>query len=170
MKLFVVAPGGMLGRAWMELLQERGLPHLSGGRPGLDILDVASVEAGIPDDVDVIVNCSAWTDVDGAETYEADATRVNGLGVRILAVEPDLRGGEHGGEVLPVARFGIRQDVGHRVAVQHISTGSGSGTGGGEQPEDSHGVTEATDDPGSTPFRRGPHFGESTGRRYRAGP
>ena len=42
MKLFVVAPGGMLGRAWMELLQERGLPHLSGGRPGLDILDVAS--------------------------------------------------------------------------------------------------------------------------------
>ena len=85
MKLFVVAPSGMLGRAWMELLQERGLPHLSGGRPSLDILDPSSVEAGIPSDVDVIVNCSAWTDVDGAETYEADATRVNGLGVRILA-------------------------------------------------------------------------------------
>lgn len=85
MKLFVVAPSGMLGRAWMELVEERGLTHLSGGRPSLDILDPSSVEAGIPSDVDVIVNCSAWTDVDGAETYEADATRVNGLGVRILA-------------------------------------------------------------------------------------
>ncbi len=85
MKLFVVAPSGMLGRAWMELLRERGLPHCAGGRPGLDILDGASVDAGIPSDVDVIVNCSAWTDVDGAETHEADATAVNGLAVRTLA-------------------------------------------------------------------------------------
>src|SRR5690606_33576530 len=83
---------GMLGRAWMELLEERGLAHASGGRPSLDILDAESVADGIPEGFDVIVNCSAWTDVDGAETYEEDATRVNGLGVRNLAERSEAIG------------------------------------------------------------------------------
>jgi dTDP-4-dehydrorhamnose reductase len=33
----------------------------------------------------VVVNCAAWTDVDGAERSEAAATAVNGTGVRHLA-------------------------------------------------------------------------------------
>jgi dTDP-4-dehydrorhamnose reductase len=42
----------------------------------------AAVRAARPD---AIVNCAAWTDVDGAETAEADATRINGDGAGHLA-------------------------------------------------------------------------------------
>ena len=34
---------------------------------------------------DAIINCAAWTDVDGAETAEAEATLMNGAGAGQLA-------------------------------------------------------------------------------------
>ncbi|MEV0178086.1 dTDP-4-dehydrorhamnose reductase [Streptomyces sp. NPDC050625] len=53
-------------------------------RDRLDITDPSAVRAAVAGHR-VVVNCAAWTDVDGAEWSEAAATAVNGTGVRHLA-------------------------------------------------------------------------------------
>ncbi len=83
MSFFVVAPEGMLGRAWVERLRIDGEEWRSAGLPEIDLLDESSLKKiGSPN---VIVNCAAYTNVDGAETDEETATKVNGVGVGNLA-------------------------------------------------------------------------------------
>ncbi len=74
----------MLGRAWHELLERRGVPFRALGRPELDLAEPATVER-LDGDYAAIVNCAAWTDVDGAESREEAARRVNAVGVAALA-------------------------------------------------------------------------------------
>jgi dTDP-4-dehydrorhamnose reductase len=61
---------------------------LSGGvalaRAELDVADRAAVRDAIAPG-DLVFNCAAWTDVDGAEEHEEEATRVNGDGARNVA-------------------------------------------------------------------------------------
>lgn len=83
--IVLISANGMLGRAWRGLLEARELPHAALSRPAIDLREPATVEAAIPDTARLVVNCAAWTDVDGAEADEAGATRVNGGGVRLLA-------------------------------------------------------------------------------------
>ena len=55
-------------------------------RAELDITDAAAVRLAVRDArPDAIINCAAWTDVDGAETAEAEATRINGDGAGHVA-------------------------------------------------------------------------------------
>jgi dTDP-4-dehydrorhamnose reductase len=49
------------------------------------VSDAAAIAAFEPQAGDWVVNCTAWTDVDGAETHEAQALAVNGDGVGALA-------------------------------------------------------------------------------------
>jgi len=58
-----------------------------------DITDAASVE-GVIDDVrpDAVINGAAWTQVDAAETREAEAEAVNGTGAGIVAAACGARG------------------------------------------------------------------------------
>ena len=62
-------------------------------RAALDIADplavAAAVDAAAPD---VIVNCAAFNDVDGAEDRPMDALAVNAIGVRNLAVAAERHG------------------------------------------------------------------------------
>jgi len=83
--IVLVSPDGMLGRAWSLLLAERGLPFASLTYPTFDMTDVQQVAAGVPAGTTLVINCAAWTDVDGAETKEVEATRVNGDAVGFLA-------------------------------------------------------------------------------------
>ena len=53
-------------------------------RAELDVTDAASVREAIGPD-DLVINCAAWTDVDGAEEHEDDALRINGDGARNVA-------------------------------------------------------------------------------------
>ncbi|MEO1008919.1 MAG: dTDP-4-dehydrorhamnose reductase [Planctomycetota bacterium] len=78
----VLGSGGMLGRAVVAELVERGLEHAAIARSDVDLADPASI-AGVPA-CDVLINCAAWTDVDGAEAHEAEATRVNGHAIAQL--------------------------------------------------------------------------------------
>jgi len=84
-RILVISPDGMLGRAWVALLSERGIDHEAVSFPAFDLTRSSSI-----DELDVsrfgwVVNCSGWTDVDGAEQSEAAATAVNGDGVGALA-------------------------------------------------------------------------------------
>ncbi|HVB45045.1 MAG TPA: dTDP-4-dehydrorhamnose reductase [Streptosporangiaceae bacterium] len=83
----VTGAGGMLGRDVVAALCGRGAVVVALTRGDLDVTDRAAVRAAVgcyrPD---VVVNCAAWTDVDGAERDEAAALAVNGHGARNVAV------------------------------------------------------------------------------------
>ncbi|MFF9766307.1 dTDP-4-dehydrorhamnose reductase [Streptomyces sp. NPDC014636] len=78
----VTGSGGMLGRDVRTLLTDDQVTALD--RAALDITDPEAVRTAVCGH-DVVINCAAWTDVDGAEAAEATATAVNGTGVRHLA-------------------------------------------------------------------------------------
>lgn len=83
--IVLLGGSGMLGRAFREVLTERGVAHDALGRERVDLGKPASVAAGIPDGTRTVINCAAWTDVDGAEQQEELATRINGESVGSLA-------------------------------------------------------------------------------------
>jgi dTDP-4-dehydrorhamnose reductase len=84
-RVLVTGAGGMLGRDLATLLA--GDPAASvtaADHAALDIADPAAVRAAVPGH-DVVINAVAWTDVDGAESQESDATALNGGAVAGLA-------------------------------------------------------------------------------------
>ena len=79
----VLGAGGMLGRAWCGLLEELGINSRALGRGECDITNAASIRDAI-DGWPIVINCAAYTDVDGAEAHEDEATRINGEAVGLL--------------------------------------------------------------------------------------
>ncbi len=69
-----------------DLVERLGGTHdvRAAGRAELDVTDARSVAAAVRD-VDVVVNCAAWTAVDDAESDEAGAFRLNAVGPQLLA-------------------------------------------------------------------------------------
>jgi dTDP-4-dehydrorhamnose reductase len=72
----VVGAAGMLGQ---DLTCDIGF-----SRSQLDVTDRRAVREAISKK-DLVFNCAAWTDVDGAEEHEAEAMRVNRDGARNVA-------------------------------------------------------------------------------------
>jgi dTDP-4-dehydrorhamnose reductase len=86
MRLLVTGAAGMLGRDVVAAAESAGHEVCALARRDLDIADAAAVRAAVEAArPDAVVNCAAWTDVDGAEAHEADATRINGDGAGHLA-------------------------------------------------------------------------------------
>ena len=86
MRLLVTGARGMLGQAVVAEATARGHDVDARGRDSLDITDAESVARALTAArPDAIVNCAAWTDVDGAETAEEDALAINGAGAGNLA-------------------------------------------------------------------------------------
>ena len=77
---------GMLGRDLQTVLAERcpADPVTATDVDDLDITDPVAVAAAVAT-ADVVVNCAAWTNVDGAEAAEGPAFTVNALGPSVLA-------------------------------------------------------------------------------------
>jgi dTDP-4-dehydrorhamnose reductase len=84
MRIVLIAPSGMLGTAFVRRFEASGAKYQALDHPDFDITDKNAVNTRIKA-ADLIINCAAWTDVDGAETNEAAATKVNGEGVANLA-------------------------------------------------------------------------------------
>lgn len=75
----------MLGTAWCKLLRARGIDFQGVGRPEVDLADLATIDAAVPQGTSVVINCAAYTNVDGAEENEDLANAVNADGVAKLA-------------------------------------------------------------------------------------
>ena len=85
-KLLVTGANGMLGQAVVAAAEKSGEQTLALGRGELDITNSAAITAAIDEfEPDALINCAAWTDVDGAEAEEAAATEINGNGAANLA-------------------------------------------------------------------------------------
>jgi dTDP-4-dehydrorhamnose reductase len=86
MRLLVTGAAGMLGRDVVAAAESVGHDVTALARRDLDIADPAAVRAAVTATrPDAVINCAAWTDVDGAEEHEGDATRVNGEGAGNVA-------------------------------------------------------------------------------------
>lgn len=85
LRVLLLGADGMLGRAWHELAEREGVVVQTRVFPAFDLTHREHVDALPLRHVDVVVNCTGWTDVDGAEAREADATALNGDGVGRLA-------------------------------------------------------------------------------------
>jgi dTDP-4-dehydrorhamnose reductase len=86
MRLLIIGAAGMLGRDVAAAAGRSGHDVVALARAQLDVADRAAVHKAIADArPDAVVNCAAWTDVDGAEADEAAATRINGDGAGHLA-------------------------------------------------------------------------------------
>jgi dTDP-4-dehydrorhamnose reductase len=78
MKLVVTGANGMLGHRVADVARERGHGVVATDLPDLDLLDAGAVRAFVGEHApDAVVNCAAYTDVDGAEVQEELATRIN---------------------------------------------------------------------------------------------
>lgn len=85
MKIVVTGAGGQLGSTIAAAYRDRA-DIVPVTRQVLDFGDLAAVEAFVARErPDVVINCAAYNDVDGAEDHAVDAIRVNALAVRALA-------------------------------------------------------------------------------------
>lgn len=84
MRWLVTGSSGMLATDAIDLLTDAGHTVRGLDLPDLDITDPAAVAREVRD-VDVLLNCAAWTAVDDAEAKEALAFAVNAVGPQLLA-------------------------------------------------------------------------------------
>jgi dTDP-4-dehydrorhamnose reductase len=86
MRILVSGAGGMLGLDVMRAGARAGHEMVGMTRAELDVSDAACVRRGFEHaQPEAVVNCAAWTDVDGAETQREAAAAVNTLGAGNLA-------------------------------------------------------------------------------------
>ena len=86
MRVLVTGAGGMVGRAVRRDCEQRGDEVYAYDRETLDISDADLVMATLErDQPEAVINCAAWTDVDGCESDLRRAGAANGLGPENLA-------------------------------------------------------------------------------------
>ena len=98
-RALVLGAAGMLGRDMVRVLAGAGWDVVGADRARVDIRDADAVRHAATG-VDVVVNCAAYTDVDGAESDEAAAFAINATGAAVVA--------------------GVCRDLGARMV--HVST------------------------------------------------
>ncbi len=87
MKVVITGAGGQLGQDLRKECRSRGIPFIATDSHALDITNGPAVLDFIQQNSpDLIINCAAYNAVDQAENEWQRAFRVNGLGVRNLAL------------------------------------------------------------------------------------
>ena len=91
MSWLITGGSGQLGIAVSQELDKHGIAFDAWSSRDLDITQSSRVSEAIEKvSPTVIINCAAWTDVDGAENHEIDAFRVNSDGPENLALAAKL--------------------------------------------------------------------------------
>lgn len=87
MKIWLLGSQGMLGKCILDLLKRKAVDVVGTARQEVDIADLASVEAFAKQvEPTHIINCAAYTNVDGAEKEKELAWAVNALGPKHLGL------------------------------------------------------------------------------------
>lgn len=85
-KILITGAGGLVGKASAAYCRAFLDEVVAYDHQSLDIADVEQVQTVISSESpDAVINCAAWTDVDGCESDPAKAERVNALGPENLA-------------------------------------------------------------------------------------
>ena len=85
-KVLITGAGGLVGKASIEHCRAIGDEVAAYDHQSLDISDAEQVQTVISREApDALINCAAWTDVDGCEKDPAKAERVNAAGPEYLA-------------------------------------------------------------------------------------
>ena len=86
MKTLVTGAGGMVGRAVVDYCRSAGDVVSAFDHKGLDIADTDRVMQVVTrENPDAVINCAAWTDVDGCEVDKERAFAANATGPENLA-------------------------------------------------------------------------------------
>ena len=86
MRILITGAAGMLGLDVQRAAEQEGHETVPLTRSQLDVTDSAAVADAVGGaDADVVINCAAWTNVDGAESEPEQAAAVNGAGAGNLA-------------------------------------------------------------------------------------
>lgn len=86
MKVLVAGANGQLGKDMVLAAGNAGHDVIGHGRAEMDVADAEVVKRRIDmERPDMVINCAAWTDVDGAETAEESAFAINGTGAGNVA-------------------------------------------------------------------------------------
>jgi dTDP-4-dehydrorhamnose reductase len=86
LKILITGGAGMLGRDVALAAQAVNHEPIALGHEDLDILDREAVErCMIETNPRAVINCAAWTDVDGAESHLEEAVAANGTGAGTVA-------------------------------------------------------------------------------------
>lgn len=86
MRVVVTGAGGLVGRAVSAHCASRGDEVVALDHRSLDITEPAAVKQRLAEaKPDVVINCAAWTNVDGCETDAPRAETANALGPELLA-------------------------------------------------------------------------------------
>src|SRR5215813_325943 len=86
LKVLIAGAGGMVGQAIKELCDSRGDEVFAYDHSTLDITSLANVETEVSSTgPDAVINCAAWTDVDGCERDPAKSDAANAVGPENLA-------------------------------------------------------------------------------------
>jgi dTDP-4-dehydrorhamnose reductase len=86
LKILIAGAGGLVGRALTEHCIQHGDEVFAHDRSALDITDIDQVVRLVVDsNPDVVINCAAWTDVDGCEGDVVRCRAANELGPGNLA-------------------------------------------------------------------------------------
>jgi dTDP-4-dehydrorhamnose reductase len=85
LKILITGAGGLVGRALTEHCQKLGDEVFDYDHKSLDIADADAMEAILARRPDAVINCAAWTNVDGCEGDPLKTWRVNSLGPVNLA-------------------------------------------------------------------------------------
>ena len=86
LKWGITGGSGQLAKSLVNLLNQREIPHIAWSRADLDISDLTAINKIKESKISVLINCAAWTDVDGAEDETKKALLVNKVGAENVAL------------------------------------------------------------------------------------
>lgn len=93
MRILITGASGMLGHDIAVHAAAAGHETIAVARAELDLTDHAAVQDAIAAATpELVVNCAAWTDVDGAESWYEAALAVNGPGAGSVAAAAAAHG------------------------------------------------------------------------------